>query len=178
MIGFKRAWQWYLENMEGLNLYAAGDLIGKRLFNGRSIYGQIQALQGAWQWYLEDMEGLKLYAAGGVLEQQHHLPQVVRVRDVSHHHLHVCPVQEQLPEKLHPHIVMSQDSICMYAAVLRMPEPPVTVLDRVCQALSSEQAPCWEGSIRSRRAHCNRLKYQQSAESADSPHLSSGGALK
>jgi hypothetical protein len=50
--------------------------------------------------HLEDMERLKLDVLAPVLEQVHHDLQVLLVRDVPGHDLEVCPVEEDLTEKL------------------------------------------------------------------------------
>jgi len=49
---------------------------------------------------LEDVERLELDAAALVLEQDHHELQVVHLRNVPHHRLHIGAVQQDLAQKL------------------------------------------------------------------------------
>eukprot|EP00983_Pelagomonas_calceolata_P119415 1160603-Pelagomonas_calceolata.AAC.9 len=54
------------------------------------------------------MERLKLYAPRLVLEEHHHHHEVLHLAHKAHHHLHIAPIKQQLPKKLHAHAEMRQ----------------------------------------------------------------------
>ena len=49
---------------------------------------------------LKDMEGLELDVFALVLEEVHHVLEILLVRDVPCHDVEICPVQQNLSEEL------------------------------------------------------------------------------
>jgi len=99
--------------------------------------------------HLEDMEGLKLDGSGVVLKQHHHHLEILAVADVSHHNLHICPVQQQLAQQLHatqlPHKYMKASVLADTVCISLMASALSLETTYSCRSFSKQATCAWQG---------------------------------